>query len=77
MLGLSDDDLVALVGALPGRTIVAVYALDSTRYAVISPEPAWYVTRLDGLYAVLDRHDGLLAEARTLEEALTVRRESH
>ena len=70
MLGLNDDDITALAEALPGRIIATVCALDRTRYAVVGEEAPWYVTRLDGRYAVLDGRHGLLAEARTLEEAL-------
>ena len=70
MLGLSDDDLASLARALPGRAIEAACAVDGTRYAVVGEGAPWYVTRLDGLYAVLDGRRGLLAEARTLEEAL-------
>ena len=70
MPGLSDDDLAILARALPGRIISAEVAVDGTRYAVVGEEAPWYVTRLDGLYAVLDGRHGLLAEARTLEEAL-------
>ena len=72
MLGLNDDDITALAEALPGRIIATVSALDGTRYVVVGEEAPWYVTRLDGLYAVLDGQHGLLAEARTLEKALVL-----
>lgn len=45
-------------------------SVDGTRYAVVGEGAPWYVTRHDGLHAVLDGRHGLLAAARTLEEAL-------